>query len=166
MTTVALSLGANLDDRLAALQSAVDVCAEHTRVVAVSGVYATDPVGGPEQPEFLNAVLLLQTDAPPEQVLALAQRAEQAQGRTRGVRWGPRTLDVDVLTYGDLVSVDPELTLPHPRAVQRAFVMVPWAEVDPGFEVPGSGATVAEIAATLDARRIRRTDLGLRTVGA
>lgn len=155
MTTVALSLGANLGDRLAALQFAVETLAEVGTIVAVSDVFSTDPVGGPQQPDYYNAVVVLQTAAEPMAVLQCAHRAEQGKGRTREVRWGPRTLDVDVLAYGQLVSDDPLLTLPHPRAFERAFVMVPWASVDPGFVLP-DGRTVATVAAGLPQAGIRR----------
>lgn len=164
MTTVALSIGANLGDRLDALQSAVDTLAEVGEIVAVSDVYATDPVGGPEQPEYYNAVVVLQTAAEPLAVLACAHRAEQRRDRTREVRWGPRTLDVDVLAYGQMVSDDEVLTLPHPRAVERAFVMVPWSQVDPGFVLPG-GATVGDVARALPTDGIRRLGAFLRMVG-
>jgi 2-amino-4-hydroxy-6-hydroxymethyldihydropteridine diphosphokinase len=163
MTRVALSIGANLGDRLGALTYAVAELAELGEIVAVSDVYETEPVGGPEQPEYYNAVVVVETDAQPRDVLAAAQRAEQGQGRTRDVRWGPRTLDVDVLAHGDTTSADPVLTLPHPRATQRAFVMVPWAQVDPGFLLP-DGRTVAEVCAGLDPEGVRRLGDFLRTV--
>jgi 2-amino-4-hydroxy-6-hydroxymethyldihydropteridine diphosphokinase len=89
------------------------------------------------------------TAAVPAQLLALAHRIEAANGRTREVRWGPRTLDVDVLAVAGQISDDPALTLPHPRAAERAFVLVPWAQVDPGFVVPGTGETVAGLLAAL-----------------
>ncbi len=160
--TVALSLGANLGDRVAALQSAVEILAE-LGPVAVSDVYETDPVGGPEQPEYYNAVVVLRTAASPDEVLAAAHRAEQARDRTREVRWGPRTLDVDVLAYGGVVSDDPVLTLPHPRARERAFVMVPWAQIDPGFRLP-DGHTVQSVADRLTGQGVRRKGPLLRTV--
>ncbi|MEI6621089.1 MAG: 2-amino-4-hydroxy-6-hydroxymethyldihydropteridine diphosphokinase [Actinomycetes bacterium] len=144
---VALGLGANLGERLAALQTAVDIVCRDPQVdpVAVSPVFETDPVGGPEQPEYLNAVLVVQTSLAPVEVLALAQLAEFELHRARDVRWGARTLDVDVLAYGDAVSADPFLTLPHPRAAQRAFVLVPWASVDPDFELTGTHRTVGQL---------------------
>lgn len=160
---VALSLGANLGDRLAALQHAVDVVSGLGEVIAVSDVYETDPVGGPEQPAYYNAVVVIDTEATAEQVLEAAQRAEQGKGRTRSVRWGPRTLDVDVLAHGSTTSDDPVLTLPHPRAFERGFVMVPWAEADPGFELP-DGRTVAQVAAGLPDAGIRRLGPLLRRV--
>lgn len=159
----ALGLGANLGDAPAALQGAVDVLAatDGVRVVAVSAVHETAPVGGPEQPRYLNAVVVVETALAPVVLLAAAHRAEQAFGRTREVRWGPRTLDVDVLAIESVVSDDPALTLPHPRAHERAFVLVPWAEADPGAEIPGRGRVV-DLAAQAVAREgdsaVRRRD--------
>jgi 2-amino-4-hydroxy-6-hydroxymethyldihydropteridine diphosphokinase len=163
MTRVALSLGANLGDRVAALQHAVDVLTGIGSLVAMSDVYETNPVGGPDQPDYYNVVVVLDTQAAPGEVLEAARRAEQGQGRTRGVRWGPRTLDVDVLAHGRTVSDDPELTLPHPRATQRGFVMIPWADIDPGFVLP-DGRTVADVAAGIPGRGVRRVGPLLRTV--
>lgn len=139
MPRVALGLGANLGDRAAALRRAVEIIESDPAVdvVSVSTIIETDPVGGPEQPDYLNAVMVIETTLPPDAVLALAHRAEQDAGRVREVRWGPRTLDVDVLAYDDVESDDPVLTLPHPRALEREFVLAPWAEVDPEFVVKG-----------------------------
>jgi len=146
VTRVALGLGANLGDRVAALQGAVDLLAPLLREAAVSSVYETAPVGGPaDQPDYANAVLVGDTDLDPHRLLDAAHDAEQAWHRTREVRWGPRTLDVDVLAVDDLELHDPDLVLPHPRAHERGFVLVPWAEVDPGFVVAGHGL-VSELA--------------------
>lgn len=163
MTRVALSIGANLGDRLAALQYALDELAHLGAIVAVSDVYETDPVGGPEQPDYYNAVVVVETEASADQVLAAAHRAEQGKGRTRQVRWGARTLDVDVLAYGQASSDDPVLTLPHPRAAERAFVMIPWAQIDPGFRLP-DGRTVDEVRAGLPSSGVRRCGGPLRRV--
>ncbi|TAK70172.1 MAG: 2-amino-4-hydroxy-6-hydroxymethyldihydropteridine diphosphokinase [Actinomycetota bacterium] len=162
----ALALGANLGDRLSALQGAVDLIAgaAGVRLVAISDVVETDPVGGPAQPAYLNAVVVADVDVAPSALLAIAHSAEQAARRTREVRWGPRTLDVDILAVGDVVSDDPVLTLPHPRAHERGFVLVPWAQVDPDFVIPGRGR-VAELAAAVGDAGVRhRRDLVL--VGA
>lgn len=128
-----LGLGSNLGDRAALLQGAVDGLAATARVnvVAVSPVYATDPVGGPEQPEYLNAVVGVDTDLTPRQLLDVAQRLEREAGRVHNERWGPRTLDVDVLLVGDEHVEEPDLVVPHPRLYERAFVMVPLADLDP-----------------------------------
>jgi 2-amino-4-hydroxy-6-hydroxymethyldihydropteridine diphosphokinase len=142
---VAFSLGANLGDRLGALQGAVEMLAGSGLLqdLQVSAVYETDPVGGPEQAAYLNAVLVATSSALPIVLLELAHAAEQQFGRTRETRWGPRTLDIDVLVVGETRSDDPALTLPHPRAHERSFVLVPWAEVDPGAELPGYGSVMA-----------------------
>ena len=147
---VVIALGSNLGDRLAHLQAAVDALAAMPglSVTAVSPVYRTDPVGGPDQPDYFNAVLLAGTTLPPAGVLAAAHAAEAARQRTREVRWGPRTLDVDIISYDAVVSADPVLTLPHPRAHERAFVLVPWHDMDPAAELPGHGP-VADLIAGL-----------------
>jgi len=155
-TTVVLALGSNLGDRLANLQAAVDALTAGPGLdeVAVSPVYETAPFGGPPQPEYLNAVLVAVTSLPPRAVLDRSRAAETALGRVRGPRWGPRTLDVDVIVYGNEVSSDPELTLPHPRAHERAFVLAPWHDVDPGAVIPGRGP-VAGLLAALPADGVR-----------
>ena len=164
MGTAAIGLGANLGDRLAALQGAIDSLERvpGVHVIAVSGVYETDPVGGPEQGDFLNAVAVVALDTSPTDLLAACQAIESEWHRTRDVRWGPRTLDVDILSIDDLVSDDPALTLPHPRAAVRAFVCIPWLEADPEAHIPEVGA-VRDIVSTLDADGVRpRADLSLR----
>jgi len=125
MSRAAVGLGANLGDRVAALQGAVDVVAPHLRDAVVSSVYETAPVGGPEQPGYANAVLVGEWDGEPLALLALAHQAEQAWNRTREVRWGPRTLDVDVLWLDGVRVAEPDLIVPHPRMFDRAFVMLP-----------------------------------------
>jgi 2-amino-4-hydroxy-6-hydroxymethyldihydropteridine diphosphokinase len=148
------SIGSNVGDRLANLQLAVDVVARLSTVRAVSSVYETKPVGGPAQPDYLNAVLLADS-AEPTQLLRIVRAAERAAGRTRTVRHGPRTLDVDVIAVDDVRSDDPELELPHPRAHERAFVLLPWVEVDPSAVLPGHGP-VAELARGSDRHGVRR----------
>jgi 2-amino-4-hydroxy-6-hydroxymethyldihydropteridine diphosphokinase len=161
---VAFGLGANLGDRVAALQGALDVISPHLHDPVVSSVYETAPVGGPEQPDYANAVLVGDSDDDPLSLLALAHEAEEIWLRTREIRWGPRTLDVDILIVGDIVSDDPTLTLPHPRAGGRAFVLVPWAEADSTARLP-DGRRVADLLAALpvepDSVR-RRTDVSLQ----
>ncbi len=133
MTRAYLALGSNLGDRLASLQGAVDSLAgaAGVRVDALSRVYETAPVGGPPQDPFLNAVVAIDTDLDPHALLALAQRLERDARRVRGERFGPRTLDVDVLLYGELSLDDPDLTLPHPRMWERGFVLAPLRDVAP-----------------------------------
>jgi len=153
---VVLALGSNLGDRLANLQAAVDALGAGSGLdeIMVSPVYQTAPVGGPPQPDYLNAVLVAATSLPPRAVLERAQAAEAALGRVRGPRWGPRTVDVDVIAYGNEISGDPELTLPHPRAHERAFVLAPWRDLDPGAVIPGRGR-VADLLAALPAGGVR-----------
>jgi 2-amino-4-hydroxy-6-hydroxymethyldihydropteridine diphosphokinase len=122
-------------DRLGHLQLAVDrlAAADGVDVVGVSPVYETAPVGGPEQPDFLNAVVAVDTTRTAHELLALAQSIEAAAARVRTVHWGPRTLDVDVLLVGDERIDDPDLVVPHPRMAERAFVVVPLADLDPAW---------------------------------
>lgn len=147
---VVIALGSNLGNRMANLQSAVDALFGPPGLgyLAVSPVYETAPVGGPSQPDFLNAVLLATTVLPARAILARGQAAETARRRIRIMPGGPRTLDVDIIAYDDVVSDDPALTLPHPRAHERAFVLAPWHDVDPDAEIPGRGA-VADLLAGL-----------------
>jgi 2-amino-4-hydroxy-6-hydroxymethyldihydropteridine diphosphokinase len=152
--TAVLSLGSNLGDRLGHLRGGLEVLAQHLPVVAVSGVYETAPVGELDQPSFYNLVALLETDDPELAFLA-AQAAETSQGRLRSRRWGPRSLDVDVIAVDHVTSPDPRLTLPHPRAHERAFVLRPWLEVDPTAELPGRGA-VRRIVAGITEQDVRR----------
>jgi 2-amino-4-hydroxy-6-hydroxymethyldihydropteridine diphosphokinase len=139
-----LSLGSNIGDRAANLRGALATLrAAGARVVAVSPVYATAPWGGVEQDEFLNAVVVVEDPASrPRDWLARARAAESRAGRTRDVRWGPRTLDVDVIDVDGTTSDDPVLTLPHPRAHERAFVLAPWVDVEPDGSIPGVGPVV------------------------
>lgn len=143
-----LALGANLGDPAATLQAAVRELAEHAGIelTGVSPVAVTAAVGGPAgQPDYLNLVLSVETTLTPRQLLAACQAVEQTHHRTREVRWGPRTLDVDVITYAGLSSDHPELTLPHPRAHERAFVLAPWSWLDPQATL--GGVSVAGLAA-------------------
>ena len=157
-----LALGSNLGDRLATLQGGVDALlggppgpgssglgSSGLALVALSPVYETVPVGGPPQPEYLNAVLIAETTLPATALLHRVQAVEAAFGRVRQEVWGPRTLDVDVIVYGDVVSDDPELTLPHPRAWERAFVLAPWLDADPDAEIPGQGRVAGLLEAAV-----------------
>jgi 2-amino-4-hydroxy-6-hydroxymethyldihydropteridine diphosphokinase len=135
-----LGLGSNIGDRLAYLQSAVDALdvAGEAAVVAVSRVYETAPVGGPPQDAYLNAVVVIETELDPHGLLELAQRIERDARRVRAERWGPRTLDVDVLLYDDVRLADPDLTLPHPRMGERGFVLAPLRDVAPALVDPAA----------------------------
>jgi 2-amino-4-hydroxy-6-hydroxymethyldihydropteridine diphosphokinase len=133
VTRAFLGLGSNLGDRRAHLRNAVAAIPD---LVAVSDVYETDPVGGPEQPAYLNCVVELDTERSPHELLDLAHQLEAAAGRVRTVRWGPRTLDVDVLLVGDERVDEPDLVIPHPRMYERAFVLIPLSDLAPEL-VPG-----------------------------
>jgi 2-amino-4-hydroxy-6-hydroxymethyldihydropteridine diphosphokinase len=138
-----LGLGSNLGDREAHLRRAVDQMPD---LVAVSPMYETDPVGGPEQDAFLNLVVELATDRTPRQLLQLCHQLEADADRVRLVHWGPRTLDVDVLLVGDLTVDEPDLQVPHPRLRERAFVLLPLAELAPELvPEPPSGAGVRRL---------------------
>lgn len=163
MTEAVLSVGSNLGDRLGHLQAAVDGLGP--AVTAVSPVYRTAPWGGVEQDDFLNAVLLVADPAVDAWGwLARAQALEVAAGRVRDVRWGPRTLDVDVITVGGVRSADPALLLPHPRAHERGFVLVPWLDLQPAAALPGRGPIRDLIDRLPAAERagLHRTDLALQ----
>jgi 2-amino-4-hydroxy-6-hydroxymethyldihydropteridine diphosphokinase len=141
-TRAYLALGSNLGDRIGHLQQAADTLAatRDVSVVALSRVYETDPVGGPDQGRYLNAVVAIDTSLSPRELLAVGQRAESDARRVRGERWGPRTLDVDILLVGDAVIDDPDLVVPHPRMWERGFVLAPLHDVAPDLvEVPSGG---------------------------
>ncbi|WP_423447565.1 2-amino-4-hydroxy-6-hydroxymethyldihydropteridine diphosphokinase [Kocuria sp. KSNUG] len=144
-----VALGANLGDRIRALREAVQELAATPGItlVAASPVVRTRSVGGPEgSPDYLNAVVELSSELTPFELLEVCQRIEHRHGRTREVRWGPRTLDLDVICVAGVRSTDPRLELPHPRAAQRAFVLRPWVLMDPAAEL--DGVSVARLADT------------------
>lgn len=148
MTAAVIALGSNVGDRMAYLTLAVTVLAPF----AVSPVYETAPVGGPAQGDFLNAIVLADLDA--ARAWERAQVAEQRARRERDVRWGPRTLDVDIIwAQGQAAG----LLLPHPRAAERAFVLAPWVDVQPAAVFPGRGP-VRDLLAALDSSGLRRRD--------
>ncbi len=154
---VVLSVGSNLGDRLGTLQGCVQAIGglPDTDMLAISPVYETDPVGGPAQPGYLNAVLVIGTSLEPHDLLAATQRIEADFGRVRKERFGPRTLDIDVISYPGENSDDPVLILPHPRAHERAFVLAPWLDVDAGASLPGRGP-VADLLGRLGRGGVRR----------
>ncbi|MEO6530177.1 MAG: 2-amino-4-hydroxy-6-hydroxymethyldihydropteridine diphosphokinase [Specibacter sp.] len=148
LTRAILALGSNLGERAGTLQSAVGdlVDRPEMRLHNVSPVVTTKAVGGPDgQPDFLNMVIAVDTTLGPYELLVHCQGVELAHHRTREVRWGARTLDVDIIVYGDETSEDPVLTLPHPRAAGRAFVLYPWSLMDPTATL--AGQSVAQLAA-------------------
>lgn len=137
MTLAYLGLGSNLGDRLGHLRRAVALLeARGVRVLRSSRVYETDPMGGPSQPDYLNAVVEVETDGAARDLLEACLSVEEALGRERDERWGPRNIDVDLLTFADETIDEPDLTVPHPRMHQRAFVLVPLLELDPDPRLP------------------------------
>ncbi|WP_333748240.1 2-amino-4-hydroxy-6-hydroxymethyldihydropteridine diphosphokinase [Streptomyces sp. IBSBF 2394] len=161
-----IALGANLGNRLETLQGAIDALEDTpgVRVKGVSPVYETEPWGvAPDsQPSYFNAVLIVKTTLPPSSLLERAHAVEEAFHRVRDEHWGPRTLDVDIVAYAEVVSDDPQLTLPHPRAHERAFVLAPWLDVDPEAALPGQGRVADLLAAVTRDGVALRTDLELR----
>ena len=149
--TAYLALGSNLGDRLDHLREAALNLAgmAGVRVVAASAIYRTEPVGPADQPDYANQVLRVETALPPEALLAAAITTERRAGRTRERPDGPRTLDVDLLFFGEEIIARQQLVVPHPRLHRRRFVLVPMAELDPDFVHPVLKRTMAELLATL-----------------
>ena len=147
---VVIAMGSNLGDRLDYLQGGLDGLFDAPGItfIAASPVYETSPVGGPEQPAYLNAVVIAGTFLSARAVLERCHSVEAAFGRVRREVWGPRTLDLDLIIYGDEVSDSPDLTLPHPRAHERAFVLAPWNAIDPEARIPGRGRVADLLAKT------------------
>ena len=125
-----IALGSNIGDARENLDIAVELLREATDVISVSSYYTTAPVGGPAQADYENAVCIIETELPALDLLALLQGIEKSMGRERLVHWGPRTIDLDLIQYGALLSKSAELELPHPRAHERRFVLEPWFEID------------------------------------
>ena len=162
-----VGLGSNLGEREALIRQALDELAAlpDTTLIRVSSLYDTEPVGEIEQPRFLNAVAMLDTELTARQLLWNLQRIETRLGRTRTHRWGPRTMDLDLLLYGDLVIEEPELELPHPELSRRAFVHEPLVELDPSLTHPISGLTVVQLLARLEHKSPVKRISRLRTRG-
>lgn len=150
MPLVYIGLGSNLGDREATIRTALDRLGAHpdVEVIAVSSLMDTDPVGFEDQPRFLNGAAALRTGLTPRELLDLMLETERGLGRVReGARYGPRTIDLDLLLYGNAVVDEPGLEIPHPRLAERAFVLEPLVELDPRLEVPGRGQVQALLAA-------------------
>ena len=126
-----IALGANIGNPQENLDLALTILREATDVKAVSSYYVTSPVGGPAQPDFLNAVCIIESDLPAIDLLSLLHGIEKSMGRERLERWGPRAIDLDLIQFGTLLSCAEELQLPHPRAHERRFVLAPWFEIEP-----------------------------------
>lgn len=160
MIRCCIGLGSNLQDPAAQLQAAVDALARlpHSVISAGSALYHSAAVGPGAQPDYLNAVVMLETALAPEPLLDALQAIEQAQGRQRQVRWGPRTLDLDILLYGEQQISLPRLQVPHPAMAQRHFVLYPLADIcDPGLTLPG-GETLAQLLAKCPRGELVRSD--------
>ncbi|HTB81916.1 MAG TPA: 2-amino-4-hydroxy-6-hydroxymethyldihydropteridine diphosphokinase [Opitutaceae bacterium] len=156
MNTAYLGLGSNLGDRRQHLAGAVRRLhgAPGIQVMAVSAIYESSPVGVAAQPDFLNLVVQVATLHPPHEFLGQCLRIEAGLGRERRERWGPRTIDIDVLLYGDVGLADENLTVPHPRMAERSFVLTPLAEIAPGLRL--AGETVGVLATRLGSAGLRR----------
>lgn len=155
-----IALGSNLGERLQRIQGGVAAIEDtpEVKIVAISSVYETDPVDStPDSGPYLNAVVLIDTTLTVHQLLDRALAIEDAFGRDRSVKNAPRTLDVDLIAVGQRVADDEQLTLPHPRAHQRAFVLVPWVEIDPEGEIPGLGFA-ADLLSELDTSGVRKRE--------
>lgn len=156
MSTVTLALGTNLGDRLSNLRTAVSALAPAVTVLAQSPVYETPPWGVTDQPAFLNMVVKGETHQTPQELLKYLKTLETTLGRLPSVRYGPRLIDVDILFYDDLVLDTPELTIPHPRLHERAFVLVPLADLEPAFVHPRLRQPVSALLAAVDTKGIVR----------
>ena len=126
-----VALGSNIGEPKKNLDLAIALLREATEVVAVSSYFSTKPVGYLDQPDFLNAVCIIESDLPAMDLLKMLHGIEKVMGRDRSIKWGPRTIDLDLIQYGSLLSNADELTLPHPRAHERQFVLEPWLEIEP-----------------------------------
>jgi 2-amino-4-hydroxy-6-hydroxymethyldihydropteridine diphosphokinase len=125
-----IALGANIGNPMENLEIAISLLRESTEVISVSSIYKTAPVGGPAQPDYLNAVCIIESELPALDLLSLLHGIEKSLGRERSERWGPRTIDLDLIQFGGILSKSTELELPHPRAHERRFVLEPWLEID------------------------------------
>ncbi len=126
-----IALGANIGNPKEQMDLAVAMLRESTELIALSSYYTTKPVGGPEQPDYINAVCIIESQLPALDLLSLLHGIEKSLGRERNEKWGPRTIDLDLIQYGNLLSRADELELPHPRAYERRFVLEPWHEIEP-----------------------------------
>ena len=148
-----VAIGANLGDPQENIDLALALLSEATDVRAVSSMYRTQPVGGPDQPDYINAVCIIESELPAAQLLSLLHGIEKSLGRERIEHWGPRTIDLDLIQYGTLLSSAEELLLPHPRAFERRFVIEPWHEIEPDAILITHGRIDQLLASLLDTSR-------------
>jgi 2-amino-4-hydroxy-6-hydroxymethyldihydropteridine diphosphokinase len=156
MSLMYLSLGSNLNDRYANLQRAITGLQKHFTITAISPVYLTEPWGDTDQPAFLNICVAAATNIPPHDALRLIKALEAEMGREPTRRWGPRLIDIDILFYDKLVLADQELTIPHPRIAERAFVLAPLADIIPDFRHPQTDETIEEMLDRLGTAGVER----------
>lgn len=156
---VYLSLGSNLGDRQANLARALQLLGKRLHIERVSSIYETEPVGYAEQPPFLNAVCSAQTELSPMQLLSLVKGIEAGLGRVPSFPNAPRPIDLDIIFYGDLIMETPELTIPHPRLEERAFVLIPLLEVDPDLRHPVSGMHIRDLVTRVGGQK------GMKKIG-
>ncbi len=157
LNRAAIALGANLGDTVATLNSAIDVLTQHPTIslISRSSWYQTAAVG-PPQPDYINGCIVIETELEPQELLTLLLRIEDQFGRVRQERWGARTLDLDLLLYGDRTLSTPHLELPHPRMTIRAFVLVPLAEIAPGWIDPISGRSIEQLVQMVNCTEVQR----------
>jgi 2-amino-4-hydroxy-6-hydroxymethyldihydropteridine diphosphokinase len=162
-TVAFLGLGANLGDRLTNLQGAVDLLQDEpgVHVTGSSRVWETTPVGGPPQPDYLNAVIRVETDLSARDLLDAAHRVEARLGRVRAERWGARSIDIDVLLFGDETIEESDLVVPHPRLTQRAFVLLPLLELAPDASLP-DGIRLGDLRVATEGMALSAPPLAVR----
>lgn len=157
MTTAYISFGSNMGDKVESLRQAVELLNEHPsiEVTKVSSIYDTDPVGYEDQDVFMNIVVEVETTLLAEYLLTACQDIEQQLKRVRIIRWGPRTMDLDIILYGQQIIETERLIVPHPRMHERAFVLVPLAEIAPNVIQPNANASITELLAKVGAEGVR-----------
>lgn len=159
METAYISIGSNLGDREKYSRQAIEGISEFAKVTAVSAFYETEPVGFEDQPQFINSVAEIETELSPHGLLEKLRSVENKLGRVRETKWGPRTIDLDIIFYGNEVLNDPDLTIPHPEAHKRRFVLEPLEEIAPTFEHPVLKQSITELLASLnDHHKVKKVD--------
>ena len=148
-----IALGANIGNPQENIDLAIALLREATDIQAISSMYTTAPVGGPEQPDYINAVAIAESELPATDFLNMLHGIEKALGRERTIHWGPRTIDLDLIQYGSILSASQELHLPHPRAHERRFVLEPWLEIDPDAHLLTHGRVDGLLSALLESER-------------